>query len=140
MADAFKHYRMIGLDGTVQYRTVAGDALPPRWSPGTPRPVQVPRLPEDFEDWDEQQGRFVCNEAARGDHEAGPDAISRAHDQKALEALLINAGIKVDGMLAAEARALRLPLEELALQVAAKLRPEIEAEVTRRKKKKGISW
>lgn len=133
-----KHYRLVGPDGSIQYRSVPADALPPRWEPGAPRPVQVPRLPDDFEDWDAEAGRFVANAGARADAEAGAAAIARAHARKAIEAMMINSGFSVQGMLSAEAAALGIPLRTLAAQVDNKAREEVQAEITRRiEKKKG---
>lgn len=53
-------------------------------------------------------------------HAHGATAIAIAHATKALEARLILAGVAIDGLLAAEARASGQPLAELARIVAAR--------------------
>jgi hypothetical protein len=129
---AFKHYRIVRVDGSVEYRTVKADALPPRWERTGPRPIEVPRLPEAFEDWDEVTGKFVVDMAAKADAEAGLEAIQAAHARKAIEAVMLSAGLAVDGMLAAEAKALGVPLDDLVAQVLAKAEDAVTAEVARR--------
>jgi hypothetical protein len=64
---------------------------------------------------------------------APPEHIASVHAQKALEAAMILSGVKLThGLLAAEAAALGIRIEDLAEQVAAHRRQERELEVERR--------
>jgi hypothetical protein len=64
---------------------------------------------------------------------APPEHIASVHAQKALEAAIILSGVTLThGLLAAEAEALGIKIEDLAEQVAAKRRQERELEVARR--------
>jgi hypothetical protein len=62
-----------------------------------------------------------------------PEHIASVHLQKAVEASLILSGVTLThGLLAAEAEALGIKIEDLAEQVAAKREQERELEVARR--------
>ncbi len=127
-----RYWRVVDADG-VSFVTTTGRSRPKR-AKGYPWPVLVDRLPGSFEDF--VRGRWVKNmaRAIDADHLAkhGPDAIARAHAIKAVEAGLMLAGAKVDGMIAAEARALGADPVALAQAVADKTAALIEAEVARR--------
>lgn len=133
-----KHFRLIGDDDQAYYVSREDGDAPPAKHKGKPSPVEVPRMPNDFEDWDAAKGAFVKNHAAAADHAVGPEAIAKAHAQKAIEALLLKAGIDIDGILSAEAKALKLPKEELADKIIERSKVALANEVKRRiEKNKG---
>jgi hypothetical protein len=71
---------------------------------------------------------------------APPEHIASVHAQKALEAAIILSGITLThGLLAAEAEALGIKIEDLAEQVAEHRKKERELEVARRLAKTRIA-
>lgn len=85
--------------------------------------VRVQRFGEHYERWDGR--RWITNVEAYAsmvDHQHadrhGAHAIAIAHATKAIEARLILAGVAIDGLLAAEARATGQDLAVLARVVA----------------------
>ena len=137
MTKRVRHWCVVDQDG-VSFVTTEGRRRP-RPVPGFPRPAQVERLPGDFET--RVRGRWVLDRARAIDSahiaDHGPDAIVRAHAIKAVEASLILSGIAVNGLIAAEARALGIDAGELAATIAAKTAPLMKAEVARRVAKSG---
>lgn len=103
---------------------------------GCPEPIELPRLPEAYERWDESVQAFVRDDIQQIDDEYralhGADAIAQIHALKAMEATLIISGIQVDGMLKSEAEATGVDLNTLAQAVAAKAAAQRNAEVERR--------
>ncbi len=134
-----KHFRIIGADGTPYYTSRTVEEPHPKGHNGKPKPIEVPRLPEDFEDWDEVQGKFVKDHPGAADHKAGVVAIAAAHASKILEARLFVKGVEVDGYLSAEAAALNIPIAELVDSVIQKAEAALASEVQRRiEKSKGV--
>lgn len=87
-------------------------------------------------------GAEVLGEASEQDCEAcpyllaSPEHLANVHLQKAIEAALIASGYRLTaGLLAAEAEALGIGLEELAEAVLARRKAERDYEVARRRKK-----
>lgn len=78
--------------------------------------VPVPRLPLTGERWD--GAAFVCDEEIAADIDIAPAHIARAHAVKQVEAALILSGYALThGLLADEAAANGLDLNELAQSV-----------------------
>lgn len=65
-------------------------------------------------------------------HQHGHQAIAIEHVRKAIEANLILAGVDLDGLVAAEARATGVPVRDLATAIARKDRAAIRPAIKRR--------
>jgi hypothetical protein len=98
-------YMLTGPDGVAYHEGADGEALPEG-------AVEVPRLPRLGESWDGET--FVLDRVAKADIEYPPSHVSRAHQHKVLEALLIKSGTEVEGILSAEAPMRGLTLIEMA--------------------------
>lgn len=104
--------------------------------------ARVPRLPEMFERWDEAAGDFVCDKEGLADWKAGRAHIEAAHQRKALEAILIQAGIAGPNMLLAKEADLRgVTISDMATLVLSKQAESQAKEINRQREKlagKGI--
>ncbi|UIJ43733.1 hypothetical protein LZK98_11590 [Sphingomonas cannabina] len=105
---------------------------------GTPNGVRSAELPRriDFatERWDWERGEIVPHldgVLAAIDLEHGRDRIARAHSRKLIEALLITAGVPIDGLVAREARETGQDLADLVRTIIAKADEGASAEVIR---------
>ena len=84
-------------------------------------------------------GKLLTDHAAAADAVASPQAIAAAHASKVLEARLYIKGIEVEGYLAAEAKALKIPIADLVAIVLQKAEAAIASETERRvNKAKGL--
>ena len=90
--------------------------------------------PEELNDFENVTGAGRQRDVhAETDSLYGPEAISKAHTLKALEAAMVLSGVNLTcGILVEEAQALGMPLIELAEAVHDKAKSFREAEVTRR--------
>lgn len=99
--------------------------------------IEIPRLPEPFEEWD-GAAFIVADPVARANWLAGAAHIAEARALKYLEAVVIASGFELTtGMLAAEAVAKGIALADLADQVLAKRTDFISAEVLRQQRQSG---
>jgi hypothetical protein len=131
-------------NGRVVEQVLCEDGEPPRWSTdakGAKR-ILAPR-PGDLaaEIFDQKTGDWKANPVHAGflaDFDAGPEHKAKAHLQKVMEAKLLQVGIAVEGLLSKESQLIGLSVEELAASVLAHNAEFEEAEISRRKTKKGV--
>lgn len=128
-----KYFLLRDQDGD-NYVRWAGEGLPP-YPDGYPEPIELDRMPEGYERYDEATGTFVRDDHQRIDDEyrasRGADAIAQVRALKSIEATLILSGVTVEGLLHAEAEATGQNVVELAQIVADKAAEQRDAEVAR---------
>lgn len=113
------------------FEITAGDQDPPKGA------VEVDRLPGPFETIVDGEWIVDTDRKIDAEHLAkhGRDAIERAHAAKAIEAMLILAGVPVDGLIAAEAKVAGVDPIELAKTIDDKAKGLRRAELSRRRAK-----
>jgi hypothetical protein len=98
--------------------------------------VKVPRLPKDGESWDPKKKKLVRDDGLAADMEIGADHRTTVHQLKALEAAVILSGfVLTHGLLAEEAKAIGVEVQDLARQVHDKAAALRKLETRRRKRK-----
>lgn len=98
--------------------------------------VRLPRLPRAGEHWHAGTAEFVRDEVAALSLALPADHVACVHAIKAVEASIVLSGVALThGMLAEEARAIGVAIEDLARQVAEHGALQRAVEVARRKVK-----
>ena len=130
---------LLAADGSVAAQVHTRRGRTPREDGSNPdelREVEVNRFGEVHERF--VKGRWIVDperaaELVDVDHRQarGPHAIAIAHAVKAIEARLLLAGVAIDGLLAAEARATGQDLHELAQAVIAAANAADQYEIDR---------
>lgn len=139
---------LLNADGTTAAQVITDEDRRPgkRENPDKLRMAKVERFGEPGERWIDGKWRMVDGEAQAAAINAahlanhGPFAVDLGRRQKATEARLILAGVDINGLVAAEARATEQDVRELAQTIAdaaaASETIEIERIVARREVRK----
>lgn len=91
------------------------------------------RAPEEHEEWDHAAGAWKINQLRKADTDFGAAHIDKAHSAKQLEAAMVLSGVTLThGLLAEEAAALGVSVEEIAQAVHDRAAEFRASEVSRR--------